>query len=139
MEVKNMDELRKVLMGQIAEAVDNMAEMVKDGLDNAVYLYYQDYTPKQYERTGNLEKAPSRTGVKVTKDEAVANVYMNTDLQYPGKWDMDDVIKAADMLTHGGVFAGEGVSVWKLPMLAMKKNQKEMWKKAFKDAGLDIE
>lgn len=139
MECKSMKELESALLHSLSSAVNCMSDMVKDEIDTAVTRYYESYDPLYYRRTGNLAKAPSRTGVKTSGNSAMSEVYMDTEIQYKhGNWSIENVISSADNGLHGGLSVGGNVSVWRLPMKEMQQESKEMWKKALSDAGFNI-
>ena len=136
---RSMDQLKQALQERLVQAVDNMAQMVLDDVDDATMHYYQSYSPWLYDRTGTLSYAPRKTSATETGDGAQAQVYMDTSLGYhTGSWSMADVISAADSLTHGGKKVGEGVSIWAEPIKTAQGNSRSMWLRAMRDAGLPV-
>lgn len=135
----SLESLKAALLDALVTATDNMAQMVEDEVDDAVMHYYQSYSPTLYSRTGTLSKAPKRTPATQNGDGASAEVYLDTSLGYhTGTWTIENVISAAENMTHGGKNVGEGVSIWRHPMNEVSAKSHEMWKKALTDAGLDV-
>lgn len=140
MEYSSISALKSALEKALLIAVDEMAETVEDKLDEAVMRYYQSYTPNLYDRTGTLSYAPQRTDARPAANGAEAEVYMDTSLHYrPGDWSMEQVITAADNLTHGGWYtSGAGVSIYKAPIKVAKLSSRQKWEKSLKDAGIPM-
>lgn len=138
MAYRSINDLKAALLDALTEATDCMAEMIQDEVDEAVRRYYLSYSPTQYKRTGTLSDAPQRLPAVQTADGAEACVYLDTGLQYhTGTWNMNNVIKAAELYTHGGVHKN-GVSIWNEPMQEVAGKSRLMWKKALNDAGLSV-
>lgn len=140
--------LQRALIEALTEAVDNVADQVKKEIDESVSKYYQGYIPGEYggfkgwvyERTNTLKQTPVKENAVSLASGAEVEVRMNTELTYlTGTWSMENVIDAADNLTHGGWRIGKGVSIWEQPIKEMDEKSISMWRKALLNAGIPVE
>lgn len=82
MNIKNNSQLRKVLMGKCATAIENAEVKVYGEFFDNVHQFYTEYEPDEYIRTYALYNSLDSTGVKRTGNQhgsyVKAKVYFNT-------------------------------------------------------------
>lgn len=109
-----MDELEKVLMGEMAKMVDVLAERVYQTLNFFLQEYYNSYDPVSYRRQYDFLRSAVKVEPKIKGDKVEAAVYIDTD-------SMDNYYNAsgyqvaswANQGLHGGMNVGNNTPhVW---------------------------
>ena len=112
--ISNMDELEKVLMGEMAKMIDVLAERVYQTLNFFLQEYYNSYDPVSYRRQYDFLRSAVKVEPKIKGNKVEASVYIDTD-------SMDNYYNAtgyqvaswANQGLHGGMNVGNGTPhVW---------------------------
>lgn len=86
MTADNKSQLSKVMDEYLKYAVDHMAQLVKNKIDEYIRLYYHEYSPKEYQRTWNFLNSVVKTEAKKVGDTWTAEVYIDTSIIYKSTW-----------------------------------------------------
>lgn len=104
---KNMKELEKMLMNEIANGVEAANQKSFQDLEDNLARFYTKGKPKLYERTGKLGMAGRTDNVEVKGKTAEAKVYIDDSYEYTtGEHDTAHVIRDAEN-GKGGIL-GQG-------------------------------
>ena len=107
--------IKSDLLDKSLTAVSYALDEIEIDLYTYIYEYYGDYSPKRYERTGNLGDTPQiPVPAHITGNGASGEVGLNTGIGYSTgtPWTMTQVIDSAEAGLHGGYPYGGGVPFW---------------------------
>lgn len=79
---RNMNELNRMLMAELARAMNKVAGEILKIMEDATDEFYAGGEPKVYERTGALGKTPTITKIKETNNQISFGAYLQQNHQY---------------------------------------------------------
>lgn len=112
--IRNMKELEKALMPEMAKMTDVLAERVYETLNYFLQEYYNSYDPKSYRRQFDFLRSAVKVEPKISRGKVIASVFIDTG-------SMDDYYNAsgfevaswANQGLHGGLDTGSNTPhVW---------------------------
>lgn len=124
----------------LVQATNNMAEKIERKVIEENENYYGDYYPIPYKRTDMMRKSPKRTQASLAGNGASAEVYINSDYEYPtGSWSGAEVLDSANKGLHGGKPLGSGnVRIWDNPMAESDAESYSMWAESLRAGGFNV-
>lgn len=120
---KDEAQLRNFLLAKCQAAVAQAEEEVHRTIDDCLNLYYNEFTPEEYIRTGKLLHSLVKSGVKKDGNGYMAEVYFDeSKLVYQtgvvptqhgtgwATWGADEVLDTSMNGSHGGYI--DGTAIW---------------------------
>lgn len=130
MVAKNMKELEKMLMNEIAQGVEAASQKSFQELEDNLARFYTKGRPIFYERTGKLGMAGRTDNVAQKGNVAEARVYIDDTYQYTtGTHDTPHIIRDAEKGSAG--ILGQG-HFWADTEKNIQKHLDDEMKKRFK-------
>ena len=129
----NMGALQKALMAQINAAVQGMTDEVAQKCADKYQEYYADYSPRVYERTGQLGEAYMKSDVYSTGNTASSYAALVPNMEYstPGA---DPVATLYNAALPGGFHGGYAKAPNHVPVFTesieeIRSEERALWKK----------
>jgi len=143
---RNLDELRKMIMKQMAVGVENASTAMEEDTREGLEGYYRSGSPNtsapfHYVRTDTMKNTPRRYKIKRAGDTVTGGVYLETSHQYDtaSKPTMLQVLNLANygirFRTRGGGLAHPTAGkrgFWEKSLEAMDKSFNREMNKALK-------
>lgn len=142
MAFKNEKQLKDFLMAKCKAAVANTEKEVYETFNMNVDNFYDEFTPKQYDRTDKLSNSLSTSEVTQIGNGVYADVWFDPNMMdyTTGSWSGETVLNVAmsSKVPHGGYKSG--TAIWEESMLAMhdKGGVKEILKQNLIAEGVPI-
>lgn len=111
--INNVADLEKLLLKQCEELCKFASEKLYEAIDFFIRQYYDEWTPRVYQRTKAFLKSAFKTEVKRINNgyEAVVGINYESLNQYKDATGLEVVTWANEGL-HGGIDVGTDTHVW---------------------------
>lgn len=98
--IRNLNDLNRVLIPKMREAMDTMQGMVYSTIHAFMILYYKEYEPEEYQRTFQFFNSLVKSDIKRVNNGFECSVYIDFD-SFKSGYEGNTPFEIVDMINRG--------------------------------------